>query len=93
MTTQETGVDGAFRQQVVDTMMVVLARLLQRTEPITENMGVMDELGLSSTLGLELMLGIEDQLGILINLERMGPGEMATVGDMATYVATHCEPA
>jgi len=93
MTTQETGVDGAFRQQVVEAMTVVLARLLQRTEPITENMGVMDELGLSSTLGLELMLGIEDQLGILINLERMGPAEMATVGDMATYVATHSEPA
>jgi acyl carrier protein len=93
MTAQETGVDGASREQVLEAMTTILARLLQRTEPITENMGLMDELGLSSTLGLELLLGIEDQLDILINLERLGPAEMATVGDMATYVATHCQPA
>ena len=92
MTAQETGVDGAFRQQVVEVMTRTLARLLERTDPITENMGVMDELGLSSTLGRELMLQLEDELQILINLERMGPAEMATVGDMATYVATHSEP-
>src|SRR6185312_5352528 len=71
MTTQEAGVDGEFRQQVVEAMTTVLARLLDRSEPVTESMRLMEELGLSSTLGLELMLELEDQLEILIDVELM----------------------
>ena len=71
MTAQETGVDGEFRQRVVDTMTTVLARLLDRPEPVTEDMRLMEELGLSSTLGLELLLELEDQLQILIDVEQM----------------------
>jgi acyl carrier protein len=92
MTTQETGLDGAFRQRVVDVMSTALATLLERTDPITEDMRLMDELGLSSTLGLELMLELEEQLQILIDVERMG-GDVTTVGEMATFVAGHSEPA
>jgi acyl carrier protein len=55
-------------------------------------MRLMEELGLSSTLGLELMLELEDQLLILIDVEEMDPECMTTVGDMATFVASHSRP-
>ena len=93
MTTQETSLDGEFRQQVVEAMTTVLARLLDRAEPVTEGMRLMDELGLSSTLGLELMLELEDQLEILIDVELMDADQMKSVGDMATFVAGHSQPA
>jgi acyl carrier protein len=89
MTTQETGVDGEFRRQVVDTMTTVLGRLLDRTEPVTEDMRLMEELGLSSTLALELLLELEDQLEVLVDVELMNPDSMATLGDLATFVAGH----
>jgi acyl carrier protein len=93
MTTQEASLDGEFRQQVVDAMTTVLARLLDRSEPVTENMRLMEELGISSTLGLELMLELEDQLEILIDVELMDADQLKTVGDMATFVADHSQPA
>jgi acyl carrier protein len=93
MTAQETGLDPAFRQQVIDTMTTVLDRLLDRSEPGTEGMRLMEELGLSSTLGLELMLEVEDQLEILIDVEQMDADQMKTVGDLATFVAVHSQPA
>lgn len=91
MAAQEAGLDGEFRQQVADTMATVLARLLDRPEPVTEDMRLMEELGLSSTLGLELLLALEDQLMILIDVELMGADDMKTVGDMATFVARHSQ--
>ena len=93
MTAQEASLDGAFRQRVVDVMTTTLATLLDRAEPITEDMRLMEELGMSSTLGLELMLELEDQLEILIDVERMAPDDTMTVGDMATFVAGHSQPA
>lgn len=93
MIAQETGLDGEFRQRVVDAMATVLARLLDRSEPVTEDMRLMEELGLSSTLGLELLLELEDRLEILIDVELMDGDQMKTVGDMATFVADHSEPA
>lgn len=92
MTAQEAGLDGEFRQQVLDTMTTVLARLLDRTEPVTEDMRLMEELGLSSTFGLELLLEVEDQLIILIDVEVMDADQMKTVGDLATFVAGHSRP-
>jgi acyl carrier protein len=92
MTAQEAGLDGEFRQQVLDTMTTVLARLLDRTEPVTEGMRLMEELGLSSTFGLELLLEVEDQLMILIDVEVMDADQMKTVGDLATFVAGHSRP-
>ena len=92
MAAQETGLDGEFRQQVADTMITVLTRLLDRPEPVTEGMRLMEELGLSSTFGLELLLELEDQLLILIDVEQMDTDQMATVGDLATFVAGHSRP-
>jgi len=91
--TQEAGLDSDFRQQVVDTMCTVLASLLNRTDPVTEEMRLMEELGMSSTLGLELMLELEERLEILIDVERMGQGDTTTVAAMASFVAGHCQPA
>jgi acyl carrier protein len=92
MATPETGVDAEFRKRVVDTMTTVLARLLGRTEPVTEDMRLMEELGLSSTFGLELLLELEDQLAILVDVELMDQEQMATVGDLATFVAGNSRP-
>ena len=92
MAAEQAGLDGEFRQRVVDTMTTVLARLLDRPEPVTEDMRLMEELGLSSTFGLELLLQLEDQLLILIDVEQMDQDQMATVGDLATYVAGHSRP-
>jgi acyl carrier protein len=92
MTAQEAGLDGEFRQRVLDTMTTVLARLLDRTEPVTADMRLMEELGLSSTFGLELLLQVEDELMILIDVEVMDADQMKTVGDLATFVAGHSRP-
>ena len=93
MAAQETGLDAEFRQQVVVVMTTVLARLLDRPEPVTEDMRLMEELGLSSTFGLELLLELEDQLLILIDVELMDSDQMKTVGALATFVAGHSRPA
>ena len=92
MATPETALDDEFRQRVMDTMATVLARLLDRPEPVAEDMRLMEELGLSSTFGLELLLELEDQLLILIDVEQMDTDQMATVGDLATFVAGHSRP-
>jgi len=92
MTAPQTDTDGDFRQRVVDAMTTALARLLNRTEPVTEDMRLMEELGLSSTLGLELLLELEDQLMILVDVEQMDGDHMKTVGDMATFIAGHSQP-
>ena len=89
MAAQEAGLDSEFRQRVVDTMTMVLGQLLDRAEPVTEDMSLMEDLRLSSTLGLELMLEVEEQLEILIDVEQMDQDQMRTVGDMATFVAGH----
>ncbi len=92
MTTQETGTDADFRRRVVDTMTTVLGQLLERIEPITEDMRLMEELDFSSTLGLELLLQVEDELDILIDVEQMNQDQIKTVGDMATFVVGHSRP-
>jgi acyl carrier protein len=92
MAAPETGVDAEFRQRVVGVMTTVLARLLERPEPVTEDMRLMEELGLSSTFGLELLLELEDQLLILVDVEQMDQENMDTVGDFATFVASHSRP-
>ena len=93
MTAQDADVDSEFRQRVVDTMTSVLMRLLNRDEPVTQDMRLMEELGLSSTLGLELMLEVEDQLMIFVDVELMDQDQMRTVGDLATFVAGNSRPA
>jgi hypothetical protein len=42
MATPETGVDAEFRRSVADTLTATLARLLDRPEPVTEDMRLME---------------------------------------------------
>ena len=93
MALPETGVDAGFRQQVVQTTAELLTLLLERDEPVTENMRLMDELMVSSLLGLELLLRLEEQLDIQIDVELMDQDQIHTVGDLATFVAGHHRPA
>jgi len=92
MATPETGVDAEFQRRVADTLTATLARLLDRPEPVTEDMRLMEELGLSSTLALELLLECEDRLEILIDVEQMDQDQMKTVGDLAVFVAGNSRP-
>ena len=64
MTAPDAQLDIALRDRVVQAMTTVLKRLVEREEPITEDMHMADELGVSSSLGLELLLEVEEQLGI-----------------------------
>ncbi|MEO7261318.1 MAG: phosphopantetheine-binding protein [Jatrophihabitantaceae bacterium] len=89
----ETGVDADFRQEVVQAAAELLALLLERDEPVTENMRLMDELMVSSLLGLELLLRLEEQLDIQIDVEQMDQDQIHTVGDLATFVAGNHRPA
>ena len=82
-----------FRQEVVQTTCDLLVLLLEREEPVTEDMRLMDELMVSSLLGLELMLRLEEQLDIQIDVELMDQDKIVTVGDLATFVAGHYRPA
>ncbi|MDQ1742048.1 MAG: acyl carrier protein [Pseudonocardiales bacterium] len=88
----DTGVDAQFRQQVVQTACDLLILLLERDEPVTESMRLMDELMVSSLLGLELLLRLEEQLDIQIDVELMDQDKIVTVGDLATFVAGHSRP-
>lgn len=87
-----TGVDAQFRKQVVQTACDLLILLLERDEPVTEDMRLMDELMVSSLLGLELLLRLEEQLDIQIDVELMDQDQIVTVGDLATFVAGHSRP-
>jgi acyl carrier protein len=93
MAVPDTGMDEGFRQQVVDTTAELLMLLLERAEPVTEHMRLMDELMVSSLLGLELLLRLEEQLDIQIDVEFMDQDQIHTVGDLASFVAGNYRPA
>jgi acyl carrier protein len=92
MALNETGVDAEFRQRVVEAIAALLMQLLERDEPVTEYMRLMDELNVNSLLALELLLRLEEQLQIQINVESMDPDRMETVADLATFIAGHHRP-
>ena len=92
MALEETGVDAEFRQRLVAAMADAAEQLLERDEPVTEQMRLMDELNVNSLLALELLLRLEEQLEIQINVESMDPDRMETVGDLATFIAGHHRP-
>lgn len=92
MSAPEAQVDTELRPRVVEAMTEVIARLSERDGPVTEDMDMADELGLSSSLGLELLLEVEERLGVQIDVENMRPDELRTVGQLATFIASHCRP-
>jgi acyl carrier protein len=88
---QETAVDAQMRDAVMATMFAMLPGLLDHDGPITPRSLLLDELGLSSSLVLELLLGIEEVHAIQIDLETMDEDQVATVADLAGYIAGHYE--
>ncbi|GAA3463574.1 phosphopantetheine-binding protein [Saccharothrix longispora] len=92
MTAPDAQLDTDLRHRVVEAMTAVLARLVERDEPITEDVDMADGLGVSSSMGLELLLEVEEQVGIQIDVERMRPDELRTVGELATFIAGHSRP-
>lgn len=92
MTAPDAQLDVELRDRVVQAMATVIKRLVGRDEPVTEDMHMADELGVSSSLGLELLLEVEEQLGIQIDVEKMRPDELQTVGVLATFIAGHSRP-
>ncbi|MDQ2586708.1 phosphopantetheine-binding protein [Saccharothrix yanglingensis] len=92
MTAPDAQLDADLRHRVVEAMTAVLARLVERDEPITEDVDMADGLGVSSSMGLELLLEVEEQVGIQIDVEKMRPDELRTVGELATFIAGHSRP-
>lgn len=88
---QETTVDTEMRDAVTATMFALLPTLLEYDGPITPQTLLQDELDLSSSLVLEVLLGIEEAHAIQIDLEMMDEDEVATVADLAEYIAGHYE--
>jgi acyl carrier protein len=77
------------QHQVVESMIKLLARILRTDATITAETRLVDELGLTSSQGVELTLELEDDLSILIDVEDLDDEDASTVGELATYVATH----
>ncbi len=62
------------------------------TSRVTEHTKLADELGMSSSQGVQLVLDLERDLAIMVDVEDFDQDEVATVGDMADYIAAHSTP-
>ena len=86
--------DAALREQVMESMHVILPRLLARDGEdaaieFSDSMRLMEDLGLTSAATLELMLELEDTLEIQIDVEEIGPADVASLGALADFIAGH----
>jgi len=89
-----TGTDADLRQRVLASITEVLPRLLQTGErDLPEDTRLMEDLGLTSTTTLELMLELEDSLDIQIDVEDIDQENLASIGTLADFIATHAQPA
>jgi acyl carrier protein len=92
VTASDAQIDFELRHRVVEAMSAVIMRLLEREEQVTEDMHMADELGLNSSLGLELLLEVETSVGVQIDVATMDPDKLQTVGELATFIASHSRP-
>ena len=86
--------DAALRERVMESMHVILPRLLARDGEdaaieFSDSMRLMEDLGLTSAATLELMLELEDTLEIQIDVEEIGPADVASLGALADFIAGH----
>ena len=86
--------DSALRERVMESMHVILPRLLARdgedaAVEFSDSMRLMEDLGLTSAATLELMLELEDTLEIQIDVEEIGPADVASLGALADFIAGH----
>jgi acyl carrier protein len=86
-------VDAGLRQQVIDSMGVLLPRVLRREVPaVSLDTKLMEELGLTSSSTLELLLELEEELQIQINVEDVNREDFGSVGTLAEFIAGHTLP-
>ena len=88
--TQTAEADGALRRRVLASMTTVLPHVLRGEQPdVGEGTRLMEDLGLTSTSTLELMLELEEDLQIQIDVEDIEPSDLASVGTLADFIASH----
>jgi acyl carrier protein len=82
--------DTDLRERIVESIYPLLPKVLQRDVPgLSEGTRLMEDLGLTSSTTLELMLELEESLEIEINVEDIGEDDVATLGALADFIATH----
>lgn len=83
-------IDTDLRQRVLDSIAVLLPRVLKRDlGVISESASLFDELGLSSASTLELLLELEDVLEVQIDVEDISREDLESIGALASFVAGH----
>ena len=83
-------IDTDLRQRVLDSIAVLLPRVLKRDlGVIPESASLFDELGLSSASTLELLLELEDELEVQIDVEDISREDLESIGALASFVASH----
>jgi acyl carrier protein len=79
-----------FRQRVMDSIGTLLPHVLGReVSGMPESTRLFDELGLSSSKTLELLLALEEDLDVHIDVEEIDRKNLASIGSLADFVATH----
>jgi acyl carrier protein len=86
--------DSAFRERVMESIHVVLPEVLARDSKdaafgLSDSTRLMEDLGLTSVTTLELMLELEEALEIQIDVEEIEPADLASLGALADFIATH----
>lgn len=84
MTSLPDAPDGARTAQVITALESVLAADLAGAGPGTR---LFEELGLDSSKVLELLLTLEEEHGIEIDIERLQPERLATIGAVSALIA------
>lgn len=82
--------DAAVRERVLEGIYAVLPDVLAADAAgpvLTEETLLMKDLGMTSVATLELMLGLEDALEIQIDIEKIEPDDVASVGALASFIA------
>ena len=84
---QTEGAD-VLRPRVVDSIRILLPRVLGRdVPPPAESACLFDEVGLTSAHTLSLLLELEEELDIQIDVEEIGADDLGSLGSLADFVA------
>lgn len=87
---QAAPIDAVLRERVVASIGELLPRVLKREiEDLGEQVSLFDDLGLSSASTLELILELEEHLDIQIDVEEIDQDDLASIGTLADFVASH----
>lgn len=84
----------ALRAQVMQSIYVILPKVLARGADdavleLSEHTRLMEDLALTSAATIELTLELEESMDIQINIEELGPADLASIGALADFVAGH----